>query len=87
MKYIFDKGEGNINNKSYLCKNFSIVPQKYSDCVIIQHLHIDEEDEMNSLLEIDIDKVMSELGVNEEDACKYTKAVVESVFRLARWDK
>ena len=85
MRYIFDKGEGDINSKSCLYRNcnFSMeYPKIVTSCV-----YIDENREQDSLLEVDIEKVMYRLDITEEEAYRYTKTVIESVFRLRNWEK
>ena len=85
MKYIFDKGEGDINNKSHIYKN-STIPMKYPSNVT-HSVYIDKESYASNLLEVDIEKVMNKLNVDEKDALKYIEVVVRSIFRLREWEK
>ena len=85
MKYIFDKGEWDINNKSHIYKN-STIPMKYPSNVT-HSVYIDKESHASNLLEVDIEKVMNKLNIDEKDALKYIEVVVRSIFRLREWEK
>jgi hypothetical protein len=54
---------------------------------VTHSVYIDKDSHSNNLLEVDIDKVMNKLNVDEKEALKYIEVVARSIFRLREWER